>query len=229
MKLTSFFLCLFLIGAVFLIATPSFAHNDEENENAKTSLSKGNFLLGGDFDASVLFGSHTVAIGGSVDDETKDSFSAGAGCLLGYFVIQGLEIGAIFDVYYTKIEHEKINSTDTVDIQYYIGPQLGYFYPVGNSFSLFGMGAFGYRRSYVESKSKEPNTTVEIYSQGNGQFVEPRVGTVIHVNKYLAFSGTFFFMYSMMDALDDTPGASIDYDIVQMDYGLKIGLLGFIH
>ena len=228
MNRKSFFLILVMIIAIALFASPAFAKGKGKGKGKGKSrgdmpMAKGNLLLGGGLDASFLGGSNKMEMKNS--DVTQDITEIGLEGLCGYFVIRGLEVGGILEVDYEKMDDD---TTETIGNGWKIGPQVGYFYPINSSFSIFGLGVLGYMKDTETTEVTVGTTKTKTETTGSGFYFEPRGGVVVHLNKSVGLYASLFFSYGSGSGEVDSGGATSDFDVTTTRYGIKIGILGFL-
>lgn len=203
-----------------LAASPALA---KKSKRGKNMVSTGTVLLGGALDLSLYTGKQTIDPDGG-DKIDTDLFSIGMDGLAGYFVMRGLEVGGILVVEYDK---EGDDDGEQKDTEWGIGPQVGYFYPVNSDLTVFGMLPLGYMKHTTEYNPDAQNAdnTETVVS---GFFGEPRGGVVYNLNSKLGLFGALYLRYFSGSGNQDTGDHDTDFDFKESQYGLKVGLFGFL-
>jgi hypothetical protein len=180
-------------------------------------------VIGGDLDLT-LTGGKTELDPDEGEKEKTDQTTIGLSGLCGYFVIRGLEVGGLLNIDRTT---EETDDAKTTDLTWQIGPQVGYFYRVTDLISVYGLGAIGWSSSDTEvdpDAEGANNQTVE----HSGWFIQPQGGAVFHLNNSIGISTSLFFQYYSGSGKQDDGNADTDGDVTRSEYGLKVGLLGFL-
>jgi hypothetical protein len=211
-------LCILSLAMAFFVS-PAFAKG-----SAKKAVEKGSVMLGGDADFSLALGSRKVEPDGE-DDMKSDLMDFGLGALGGYFVIPNLEVGGLLTVDYSKDDGD---DEETKETTWLIGPQVGYFHPVGGNISVFGLGALGYAKMTIETEETVNNNKNKTEITSGGFFFEPRGGVVFHLNNKMGIFASLFFRYTKGSGDWDGGDESVDIDVTETRYGLKAGILGFL-
>lgn len=224
-KLFWMLFCLTLI--LLLAAAPTFAAKKGKgggDSGAPGYFSQGTILIAGDLDFNIASGSTEIKPDEG-DKESTDQFKFSMGGLGGYFIIPRLEIGPFLNVEYTSDEGDDATEKSTT---WAIGPQIGYFYPVANKFSIFGMFGVGYASTSDKIESDiegEKDTETE----GSGWLIQPKGGVVYHLSHNIGLSAALYLDYYTGDGTQDDGNADHDFDLTRTEYGLKIGLLGLFN
>ena len=189
-------------------------------------IKQGDIVVGGAADFGLAMGSQTITPEEG-DDITSSTLGFGLEGWMGYFVIDGLEIGPMLGFGYDKLTQDEAGQTVDDDLvttttSYDIGAQIGYFLDVGSVAVPYGMLRF----AYAGASMSVDNGDVESTSDFTGFLVGPKLGANIFLLNTVALDlGLFLDYRSRTNTFDSgASGAdSIDTDFVNMDYGLALG------
>jgi len=228
---------------LLLVATSVFA--------ADANIKKGNVFIGGGLDLSG--NSLTLAYDTMNDAEgTATEMDMGLDAEAGYFVTDGLAIGAILGVDYLKQETDndvikyqykgvqrewESNETATANA-FRFGLEFGYFFDFGSIAVPYAMLQGGYllNKTTVESEetSADGTSTTKDEDEFNsgGIFVGPKAGIALFFTEGLALNIGMDFHYVMgsgsgveKTTVDGTESWDFepDFDMTGIEYGFNVG------
>lgn len=181
-------------------------------------IKQGNLLVGGAANLSVFVSSQSLEpdVEGASETETIRS-GFGLDALVGYFVIDGLEVGPFVGVDYDKYDNEDADLSTTTTA-WSAGGQLGYFVDFGSIAVPYGLVRGGYVAVDFRSETGDEDATDEF----GGYLLGMRLGANIFFSRSIALDlAGFFDYYTGVGTVDD--GAEYDYDGARKDYGALVG------
>lgn len=199
-------------------------------KNSNMEINKGTFLIGGASSSGLLLGDHTLKPeGGDNVDVSSTAFTVMAHG--GYFVVNKLAVGPILGIGYGKAEvDQKASDTTSTMSSWDIGIQGTYIYPLkkSDSWAPFGALAIEYLSGNVENEVETAGVKNKTKNDISGWSFTPRGGVMIFMNKRFAIDLSVFVKYISGSGSTETGGVSSDLDVTSMNYGLMIGLNGFL-
>lgn len=203
---------------VFAFAASAFALDK--------NIKAGNMVFGGAGEFDLAAGSQTITPDQG-DDITSSTLGFGLEAWMGYFVIDGLELGPLVGFGYDKLTQDEMGATADDDLvstttSYDIGLQIGYFFDVHDIVVPYGMlrAAYGGATTTVDNGVDESDNTF------SGFVVGPKAGIDLFFYKTVALDLGLFFDYRSGTNTFNTgvSGADdVEVDMVNTDYGLAVG------
>jgi len=205
---------------VFAFSLTAFAGKNK-------AIKAGDIVVGGAADFGFGMGSSTGTPEDGDDVEMK-SMDFGFGGFMGYFVIDGLEIGPALGVAYGKdttvdAGHDGENDLITSATTYDIGAQIGYFFGLKGIVVPYGMLRFAYMGGSGSTDNGDTEATMDM----SGFTVGPKAGVDLFLtNKVAVDLGLFLDYESYTQTMNSgAEGAEdVDMDYTDMDYGLAVGI-----
>jgi hypothetical protein len=181
-------------------------------------IKQGNVMIGGGADLGAIVGSRTFEpdIDGAESSETSRA-AFGLEGLLGFFVIDGLELGPFWGVDYEKFDNEDADFTQTA-VTWAAGGQLGYFLDWGTIAVPYILVKAGYISGNYSTEIGADETT----DDSTGFLVGPRLGANVFVTRSVALDLAAFYEYAAGSGTQES-GDEMDYDTVQAEYGFLVG------
>ena len=210
------FVLVIVLTLAMLFASPALAKKPGQTKT-------GSVLLGGGLDLSVYAGGQTIDPDGG-DEVDIDQMAIGMEALSGYFVIRNLEVGGFLEVEYEK---EGDDDGETKTTTWGIGPQVGYFYPFSSKVMAFGMLPIGYMK-FTTEYDPDAQGADKTETTWSGFFAEPRGGIVYNLNSKLGLFAALYLRYFSGSGNQDSGNSDVDFDVKATQYGLKVGLFGFL-
>ncbi len=208
---------LFILILIFVAAGSAFA--GDKNIEAE------NILVGGAADLGFALGTRTATPEEGDDIETNTT-SFGLSGYMGYFVIDGFELGPILALDNEKITYveggangdDAVSSTTTYDF----GLQLGYFFDLGGAAVPYGMLGIAYRGGSTSYDNGDTEATADM----SGYVIEPKVGANIFFTEAIALDLGLFVEYASYTQTQDSgedDSEEADFDVSETNYGLAVG------
>ncbi|MBZ0274162.1 hypothetical protein K8I61_19135 [bacterium] len=210
-----------VLGA--FLTSPALAKENME-------IDKGTILIGGSSTGGLLFGDHTMKPdkGDDVDISTTMFTVLGYG---GYFVKEGIAIGPIVGIAYGSAEVDQKTTDTTVSLTAWeIGVQGIYIYQMKKSdqWAPFGALALEYVNGSAEFETKVGSTKTKTENDMTGWAIAPRGGVMVFLHPRFALDMSVVLRYISGSGSTDSGGADADFDLTSMNYGLMVGLNGFL-
>jgi Outer membrane protein beta-barrel domain len=213
-----------MIALVFVFCFTAFA-------SAETmEIDKGTIMIGGMSTGGLFFGSHTITPEKGDDIEVDSTAFAVLG-YGGYFVMDQLAIGPIVGIGYGKAEVDNQGSDITATLKAWdIGVQGIYIYPLSKkkTWAPFGALALEYMSGEVEYEVEVGNTTNKTTTDMSGWSATPRGGIQFFLHQRISLDLSIFIKYISGSGSVDAGGTSADMDVKSMNYGVLLGLNGFL-
>ena len=197
----------------------------------EAAYNAGNIFLSGATDLNLAFGTDTVK---PKDGDSQDTSHTvfGLGTRVGYFVINGLEVGLGLDYNYDKASTdipttdpttgatEKIK-TDTTTSDYLFGIQGAYFFDLGGTDPfialLLGLGG--------NSNDVKPDKGDKTTNSASGMAYDISVGVNFLLNKRVGLAPALFYTGdSFSGSYKVGSGTAADYDTTSSRMGLRVGI-----
>ncbi len=203
------------IFIVFLILTGCLLFGQSK------SIRAGDFMIGGNINGGIETGADSTLDkdGKEISGNTFNQFRVGISMETGYFLVNNLEIGPIFDIEMTSKIYagNSNNHTDTRTIG--LGLQLGYF------LDMPGMLA-----GYMKVTGLYNMYTIQTFLNGNpnpetslsGFLIVPEAGLAVFLNESAAVLIGGFFSYDIMK------NKATENSDLQVRYGLKLSASMFL-
>ncbi len=193
-------------------------------------IQEGTIMVGGASTFGLMFGKHEIEPDGgdSMEVSTTAFNLAGYG---GYFFMDKAEIGPILGINYAKMEMDEdaIESTGKMTI-WDIGVQGAYIWDSGKKedWAPFAMLALEYLSGKLESEYEiGGGGKLKNDAEISGWSITPRGGIMLFLHKRFAVDASIFIKY--ISASGSTKnGDKADFDLTSTNYGIMIGLDGFI-
>ncbi len=217
--------CVLSFVLLFLLASSAMA--------ADKKIQSGNVVVGGAGNFGFGMGNHTESPEEG-DDLTSSTIDIGLETYIGYFVINGLELGPLLGVNYDKMTQNDMPIRDdagniaredditTTATTYDLGAQIGYFLEVGSvAVPFFRVGA-----AYVGGSRSVDDGENDASTKLQGFMVGPRLGVDIFFTRAIALELGAFLDYQSVKATYDSgvDGAEeFETDLTDTDYGLAVG------
>ncbi|MBZ0271530.1 hypothetical protein K8I61_05810 [bacterium] len=212
-----------------LLATSAFA--------AESSYDQGTWFLSGGSNLDLAFGSDTMTPEKG-PDATTDVTEFGLGTRVGYFVIDGLEIGLGLDFDYTQMTDDADNVTTVTD--FLIGLQGAYFIDLSGYVDPFVAILFGFAS---ESTDFAPDTGTDTTDSASGFGYRGDLGINIAVARTVGIAPSIFYRGESLSGtadvvtttVDPTTGAETtttaeaDYDTTSGRFGLGVAINVFLN
>jgi Outer membrane protein beta-barrel domain len=191
---------------------------------ADKNIEAQNILVGGAADFGFGMGTTTATPEEGDDVETKTT-EFGLNGYMGYFVVDGFEVGPILGINNDKttvvdggVDGDFVTSTTT----YRIGLQVGYFFDLDSIAVPYGMLALG----FLGGSSSMDNGDTEATSSISGYGFGPKVGANIFFTEAIALDLGLFMDYDSYTQTVDAGGddsEEYDLDTTDVNYGLAVG------
>ena len=204
------------------IAGVAFAENME--------IDKGTIMISGMSTGGLFLGKHTLAPEQG-DDIKADSTAfalIGSG---GYFVMDGLAIGPMIGFGYGKVEVDNQGSDVTATLSAWdIGIQGVYIHELSKKkeWAPFGALSLDYMSGKVEYEIEVAGNKNKTKNDMSGWSATPRGGVMFFLHPRFALDLSVFIKYISGSGSTEAGGSSADMDVTSMNYGLMIGLNGFL-
>lgn len=196
----------FLIVGLLLAGT-AFAQNIKQGDVIFGGYSSA-FLAGGSFEYEVDDPMYE-------DSDKVETFNAGLGFWIGYFVVNGLELGFESSISYYSYNYPTGFSIDeATGHTFTIGPQIGYFGDLGSIFVPFGQITV----FYYQDKDEEDGSTVD---EDSGWGVQPRAGVTVFFTDSVGLTMDAYLRFQRITDEDNDP----EFDLVERDYGVELGFV----
>jgi hypothetical protein len=216
-----------------LTASPAWAAaKHQPSGGGEGDFNAGELLVGGSSELNFGYSPGNWSAKGKTT--TFDTTTVDFDALAGYFIIHGLEVGGFVNVGYTQTTISQpgaAHNTTSSSVPWGVGPEVGYFYGVASHFALMGLLEIGAGGTTLTTT---PNKETESFA---GFLIQVQPGVVVMINRSIGFSAAIYVKYivgpssvvtTQKTADGTTATVTSPGQASEPEFGLKIGLLGFI-